>query len=204
MNLVCLDLEGVLVPEIWIAISQTTGIAELRLTTRDIADYDQLMRRRLQILDEHHLTLGDLQGVVGTLSPLPEAKEFLDELRSRTQVIILSDTFAEFAMPLMRKLTWPSLFCNNLVVGDGGRIIDYRLRQRDGKRRAVEAFRSIGFAVTAAGDSYNDIAMLTAADRGILFRAPAAIATQNPQFPSVTSYSDLLAEIGEAALSQAH
>ncbi len=192
MHMVCLDLEGVLVPEIWIAFAQATGIDELRRTTRDEPDYDKLMKERIRILAEHGYTLQDIQAVIGTVSPLPGAKAFLDELRSRWQVIILSDTFAEFATPLMRMLGWPSLFCNSLVLAENGTITDYCLRQREGKRKAVAAFRSIGFSVVAAGDSYNDIGMLQEADSGILFRAPEAITREFPQFRAVFSYDELL------------
>jgi len=192
MHMVCLDLEGVLVPEIWIAFAQATGIEELLRTTRDEPDYDKLMKERIRILGERRYTLHDIQAVIETVSPLPGAKAFLDELRSRWQVVILSDTFAEFATPLMRMLGWPSLFCNSLVVAENGTIVDYRLRQREGKRKAVAALRSIGFAVIAAGDSYNDIGMLQEADYGILFRAPEAIKSEFPQFPAVSSYDELL------------
>jgi len=192
MHMVCLDLEGVLVPEIWIAFAQATGIEVLKRTTRDEPDYDKLMKERIRILGEHHYTLTDIQAVIATISPLPGAKAFLDELRSRLQVVILSDTFAEFATPLMRMLGWPSLFCNSLAVAENGTIMDYRLRQRDGKRKAVAAFRSIGFSVIAAGDSYNDVGMLQEADYGILFRSPEAIQREFPQFPAVGSYDELL------------
>ncbi len=199
MHMVCLDLEGVLVPEIWIAFAQATGVDELKRTTRDEPDYDKLMRERIRILAERGYTLKDIQAVIGTIAPLPGAKPFLDELRSRGQVIILSDTFAEFAASLMRMLGWPSLFCNSLVVAADGTITDYRLRQREGKRKAVAAFRSLGFSVIAAGDSYNDIGMLQEADSGILFRAPEAIQREFPQFPAVASYDELLRAIGGAA-----
>lgn len=195
MHIVCLDLEGVLVPEIWIAFSEATGISELSLTTRDISDYDVLMKRRLAILREHDLKLDDIREVIGRLEPLPGAGEFLANLRRRTQVIILSDTYVEFANPLMRKLAWPSLFCNSLVVNDDGIISGYRLRQRDGKRRAVEAFQSLGFSVIAAGDSYNDISMLSQAEAGVLFKAPEAILKEYPQFSSATTHPELLERI---------
>lgn len=195
MYLVCLDLEGVLVPEIWIAFAEATKIDELRLTTRDIPDYDALMRRRIQILAEHRLKLADIQEVIGGLDPLPGGREFLDALRARTQVLILSDTFVEFASPLMRKLGWPSLFCNSLVVGEDGAIEGYTLRQREGKRRAVAAFKTMGFSVIAAGDSYNDIAMLKEADAGILFRAPETIRKANEAFPAVNTHEELLEAI---------
>ncbi len=187
----CLDLEGVLVPEIWIAVAERTGIAALRRTTRDEPDYDKLMRGRLAILDEHRLGLPDIQAVIGTMEPLDGALEFLDWLRSHTQVIILSDTFEQFAAPLMRKLGWPTLFCHALAVDAGGRITGYRLRIRDGKRRAVEALRALAFRVVAAGDSYNDITMLAAADGGILFRPPQNVIDDFAQFPVTRTYAEL-------------
>ena len=189
----CLDLEGVLVPEIWINVAERTGIAALRRTTRDEPDYDKLMRGRLAILDEHHLGLPDIQAVIDGMAPLDGALAFLDWLRSRTQVIILSDTFAQFAQPLMRKLGWPTLFCNALEVDASGRIAGYRLRIQDGKRKAVEALRAIAFRIVAAGDSYNDTSMLAAADAGILFRPPANVVADFPQFPVTTTYEDLRA-----------
>src|SRR3990170_1630092 len=179
----CLDLEGVFVPEIWINVAERTGIAALRRTTRDEPDYDKLMRGRLEILDQHRLGLGDIQAVIDGMAPLDGAVEFLDWLRACTQVIVLSDTFHEFAAPLMRKLGRPTLFCNSLVVDGAGRIVDYRLRIPDGKRRAVEALRALAFRVVAAGDSYNDTTMLSAADAGILFRPPANVVADFPQFP---------------------
>ncbi len=190
----CLDLEGVLVPEIWINVAERTGIAALRRTTRDEPDYDKLMRGRIAILDEHELTLRDIQAVIDTMAPLDGALAFLDWLRSRTQVVILSDTFAEFAQPLMRKLGWPTLFCHSLEVeAASSRIAGYRLRIADGKRRAVEALRGINFRVVAAGDSYNDTSMLGAADAGILFRPPANVVADFPQFPVTTTYDELSA-----------
>ena len=187
----CLDLEGVLVPEIWINVAERTGIAALRRTTRDEPDYDKLMRGRLAILDEHRLGLPDIQAVIGGMEPLDGALDFLDWLRSRTQVIILSDTFGEFAAPLMRKLGWPTLFCHSLTVDGGGRITGYRLRIQDGKRRAVEALRDLAFRVVAAGDSYNDTTMLAAADAGILFRPPQNVIDDFPQFPVTRTYAEL-------------
>lgn len=187
----CLDLEGVLVPEIWINVAERTGIAALRRTTRDEPDYDKLMRGRLAILDEHRLRLPDIQDVIGSMEPLEGACELLDWLRSSTQVIILSDTFAEFAAPLMRKLGWPTLFCNSLEVEPAGRIAGYRLRLPDGKRRAVEALRGLAFRVVAAGDSYNDTTMLAAADAGILFRPPQNVIDDFPQFPVTRTYAEL-------------
>ncbi len=194
-TLVTLDLEGVLVPEIWIAFAEKTGIAELRRTTRDEPDYDKLMRGRLRILDEHGLKLPDIQHVIGTLSPLEGAKIFLDELRSITQVIILSDTFAEFAQPLMRQLAWPSIFCHQLEVASDGRIVDYKLRQPNQKQKAVAAFKSLNYFVLAAGDSFNDTTMLAEADVGFFFHAPKSIQAQFPQFKPFENYSELLAAI---------
>jgi phosphoserine / homoserine phosphotransferase len=193
-TIVTLDLEGVLVPEIWIAVAEKTGIKELQLTTRDIPDYDVLMRGRLKILAEHNLGIRDIQEVIGTLTPLPGAKEFLDELRSLTQVIILSDTFAEFAQPLMKQLGWPTLFCHRLEVQEG-KVVNYRLRLPEQKREAVAAFRKLNFFVIAAGDSFNDTAMLAEANVGYLFRSPKAIQEQFPQFKPVEEYSELLSLI---------
>jgi phosphoserine/homoserine phosphotransferase len=189
----CLDLEGVLVPEIWINVAERTGIAELRRTTRDEPDYDKLMRGRIAILDRHELVLRDIQGVIDAMQPLDGAIAFLEWLRNRVQVIILSDTFAEFAAPLMRKLGWPTLFCNSLEVEGSGRVAGYRLRIPDGKRKAVDALRSIAFRIVAAGDSYNDTTMLAAADAGILFRPPANVVADFPQFPVTTTYDELRA-----------
>ena len=193
-SIVTLDLEGVLVPEIWIAVSEKTGIKELRLTTRDIPDYDALMKGRLNILDQHNLKLSDIQEVIGTLRPLPGAREFLDELRSFVQVIILSDTFEEFAKPLMRQLSWPTLLCHRLEVVDG-RITNYKLRISEQKRQAVAALKTLNYHVIAAGDSFNDTAMLAEANVGFLFRAPENIKKQFPQFKALESYPDLLAAI---------
>ena len=190
-TIACLDLEGVLVPEIWINVAERTGIAALRRTTRDEPDYDKLMRGRIAILAEHKLGLPDIQAVIATMDPLDGALDFIEWLRSRTQVIILSDTFAEFAQPLMRKLGWPTLFCNSLEVDPSGHITGYRLRIDDGKRRAVVALRSLNFRVVAAGDSYNDTTMLAAADAGILFRPPANVVTDFPQFPVTTTFAEL-------------
>lgn len=199
MNLVCLDLEGVLVPEIWIAVAERTGIEGLRLTTRDISDYDQLMRHRLELLDTHGVRLPDIQAVIATLQPLPGAGAFLQNLREAFQVVILSDTFYQFAMPLMRQLGWPALLCHSLRVNGTGAISGYELRQRDQKRRAVEAFRSLNFVVLAAGDSYNDTAMLAAADAGILFRPPQQVIDAFPQYPVVTDYAALRRALDLAA-----
>ena len=190
-TLVTLDLEGVLVPEIWIAVADRTGIGALRRTTRDEPDYDVLMRYRLDVLDEHGLTMSLVEDVIAGLEPLPGAKAFLDELRSRTQVIILSDTFEQFAAPLMRQLGMPTVFCHRLVVADD-RIVDYRLRQPDQKQCSVKAFQALEYKVIAAGDSYNDTTMLGAADAGILFRAPENVIAEFPQFRALTEYDDLL------------
>ena len=198
MHLVCLDLEGVLIPEIWVSFADKTGIEGLRLTTREIPDYDELMRGRLRILGEHNLGLPQIQEVIGSMDPLPGAQAFLDSLRSQYQLIILSDTFYEFAMPFMQKLGLPTLFCHRLKVAADGQITDYKLRQKDPKRHAVEAFKRLNFRVVAAGDSYNDTSMLAAADAGIFFRAPPSIAEQFPQFPRVTEYGELTAKIRAA------
>lgn len=192
---VTLDLEGVLVPEIWVATAEATGIDELLRTTRDEPDYDVLMQHRLAVLDAHGLTMADVEDVIASLSPLPGARAFLDALRARTQVIILSDTFEEFARPLMAQLHWPTVFCHRLVVDDDGRIADYRLRQPDQKRRAVQALHGLGFRVLAAGDSYNDTTMLTEADHGFLFRAPPRVIEEFPQFVALEHYEDLLVGI---------
>ncbi len=196
-SIVTLDMEGVLTPEIWIAVSEETGIPELRRTTRDEPDYDKLMRGRLAILDQHGLGLSDIQGVIGSLSPLPGAKEFLDELRSFVQVVILSDTFEQFAQPLLRQLNWPTLLCHRLVV-ENDHIVDYQLRIREQKREAVAAFKRMNYYVISGGDSFNDTAMLAEADCGILFRAPDGVKKQFPQFPAVETYPDLMALIKQA------
>jgi phosphoserine/homoserine phosphotransferase len=198
MRIVCLDLEGVLIPEVWINVAERTGIAELRLTTRDIPDYDVLMRRRLGILDQHGLGLPKIQEVIAGMDCLEGAEAFLDALRERYQVIILSDTFYEFAAPFMRKLGWPTLFCHSLEVEPGGRIANYRLRQKDPKRHAVKALHGLNFRVVAAGDSYNDTAMLAEADAGILYCAPDNVRRDFPAFPHVQSYGALRAEIDAA------
>ncbi|HMY95815.1 MAG: bifunctional phosphoserine phosphatase/homoserine phosphotransferase ThrH [Pseudomonadales bacterium] len=191
MEIACLDLEGVLVPEIWINFADETGIAELRATTRDIPDYDRLMRQRLALLDQHGFGLPDIQRVIDRMGPLPGALEFVDWLRERFQVVILSDTFYEFAQPLMRQLGWPALLCHRLQVDEQGRVVDYLLRQKDPKRHAVEAFKSLNFRVISAGDSYNDTTMLAASDAGILFRAPANVVAEFPQFPTAREYDEL-------------
>jgi phosphoserine/homoserine phosphotransferase len=190
-TIVTLDLEGVLVPEIWIAVAERTGIPELRRTTRDEPDYDVLMKGRLAILAEHALTMSLIEDVIAGLGPLPGARAFLDTLRTRTQVIILSDTFEQFAKPLMIQLGMPTILCHRLVV-EADRIIDYRLRQQDQKRHAVDALRTLNYRVIAAGDSYNDTAMLAAADAGFLFHAPPNVVAEFPQFPAVDEYDDLL------------
>jgi phosphoserine/homoserine phosphotransferase len=198
MQIVCLDLEGVLVPEIWIAFSQRTGIAEFSRTTRDEPDYDKLMRFRLELLRRHGLKLADIQAVIAGLAPLDGAREFLDDLRSRHQVVILSDTFYDFADPLMRQLGRPTLFCHRLVVDAEGYVADYRLRQPDQKRAAVNALKSLNFRVVAAGDSYNDTGMLQAADAGFFIHAPVGIAAQFPQFAVHHGYADLKSSIDAA------
>lgn len=191
MELACLDLEGVLIPEIWIAFAEETGIEELKATTRDIPDYDVLMKQRLRILDEHGLKLPQIQETISRLSPLPGAQEFVDWLRERFQLIILSDTFYEFAAPLMAQLGNPTLFCHKLEVDETGRITDYTLRQRDPKRQSVRAFQLLNYRVIAAGDSYNDTTMLGQAEQGILFHAPQNVIDEFPQYPAVHNYEDL-------------
>jgi phosphoserine/homoserine phosphotransferase len=198
MQIVCLDLEGVLVPEIWIAFAERTGIADFRRTTRDEPDYDKLMRWRLALLRQHGLKLADIQAVIAGMTPMDGARDFLDTLRSRYPVIILSDTFYEFADPLMRQLGRPTLFCHRLITDAEGFVAEYRLRQPDQKRHAVHALKSLNFQVIAAGDSYNDIAMLGAADAGFLMHAPPNIAAAFPQFPQHQSYPALLAAIDGA------
>lgn len=191
MKIACLDLEGVLIPEIWINFAERTGIDELRLTTRDQPDYDVLMRRRLEILSENDLGLPDIQEVIGGLSPLPCAADFVDWLRERYQVIILSDTFYQFAAPFMQQLGFPTLFCHRLEVDAKGRVVDYHLRLDDQKRKAIEALRNLNFRTIAAGDSYNDTNMLAAADAGILFRPPDNVIAEFPQFPVTRTYDEL-------------
>jgi phosphoserine/homoserine phosphotransferase len=198
----CLDLEGVLVPEIWINVAERTGIEALRRTTRDEPDYDKLMRYRLAILDERKLTLRDIQDVIGTMRPLDGALEFLGWLRERTQVVILSDTFSQFAAPLMRQLGWPTLFCHALEVDGASRITGYKLRIDDGKRRAAAALRALNFRVVAAGDSYNDTTMLAAADAGILFRPPQNVIDAFPQFPVTRTYDELRAAFVAASAGE--
>jgi phosphoserine/homoserine phosphotransferase len=202
VEIVCLDLEGVLVPEIWINFAKRTGIKSLEATTRDIPDYDVLMRQRLRILDEHKLGLGDIQDVIAEMGPLPGAGEFVEWVREHFQLIILSDTFYEFAHPLMRQLGWPSLMCHKLETNEVGRITNYVLRQPDQKRQAVKALHGLNFRVIAAGDSYNDTGMLSEADRGILFDAPENVIREFPQFPVTRSYEELKAEIRKGSLRQ--
>ena len=199
MHIVCLDLEGVLVPEIWIAFAQRTGIADFARTTRDEPDYDKLMRYRLALLREHGLKLADIQAVIGGMAPMDGARDFLDDLRSRYQVLILSDTFYEFADPLMRQLGRPTLFCHRLLIDDAGFVADYKLRQPDQKRHAVNALKSLNFQVIAAGDSFNDTGMLGAADAGFFIHPPAGIVAQFPQFPVNHDYAELKASIDTAA-----
>ena len=189
-TIVTLDLEGVLVPEIWIAVAERTGIDALRRTTRDEPDYDKLMRYRVELLERHGLTMSLIADVIAGLAPLDGARQFLDDLRARTQVVLLSDTFEQFGRPLMAQLGWPTLLCHQLVVADD-RIVDYRLRMPDQKRHAVVALRALNYRVVAAGDSYNDTAMLAAADAGFLFRAPESVRAEFPQFPAIDSYDDL-------------
>lgn len=201
MNLVCLDLEGVLVPEIWINVAERTEIDALRLTTRDVADYDELMAHRLGVLDEHGLKLADIQRVIAEMGPLPGAADFLDGLRRHSQLVILSDTFYEFAMPLMAQLGYPTLFCHRLQVGDDDRIVGYTLRQPDSKRAAVKAFHGLNYRVVAAGDSYNDTAMLAEADTGILIRPPESVVAEFPQFPVTWTLPELAVAIEDALAS---
>ena len=195
MNIVCLDLEGVLVPEIWIAFSQASGIPELKRTTRDEPDYDKLMRWRLGILKEHGLGLKDIQKTIGTIDPMPGAKEFLDTLRSETQTLILSDTFTQFASPLMKKLGWPTIFCNELVVGPDGMIEDYKIRVPQSKLSTVRALQSIGFETIAAGDSFNDLGMIQDSKAGFLFRSTEQIKKDHPELPACETYEELLSLI---------
>lgn len=199
MEIACLDLEGVLVPEIWIEFANKTGIEELKATTRDIPDYDVLMKQRLALLDQHGFKLQDIQDVIATLKPLEGAREFVDWLRERFQVIILSDTFYEFSQPLMRQLGFPTLFCHRLVADDEGRVVDYKLRQADPKRQSIRALQTIYYRTIAAGDSYNDTTMLAEADAGILFHAPQNVIEEFPQFPAVHTYEDLKKEFIKAS-----
>jgi len=199
MDLVCLDLEGVLIPEIWIAFAEKTGIDALRATTRDIPDYDVLMQQRLRILQEHKLKLKDIQEVIQTLAPMAGAKAFLDDLRANYQVIILSDTFYEFAQPMMQQLAWPTLFCHRLVVDAADTVTGYELRQKDPKRASVRSLHALNYKIFAAGDSYNDTTMLSEADEGFLFRAPPNVIEEFPQFRVTEDYTELRRFIDEAA-----
>ena len=198
MNIVCLDLEGVLIPEIWIEVAERTGIDALRATTREAPDYDVLMRQRLRILKEHRLGLPDIQTVIATMAPMPGAKEFLDWVRSEFQLVILSDTFYEFAMPLMRQLDYPTLMCHRLTTDASGFVIDYHLRQEDPKRMAVKALHSLNYKVIAAGDSYNDIGMLSEADAGFFFCPPDSIVNEFPQYKVTRDYTALKRAIMES------
>ena len=198
MNVVCLDLEGVLVPEIWIAFSEATGIPELRRTTRDEPDYDKLMKFRINILKEHGLGLKEIQDTIATIDPLPGAKEFLDRLREITQVVILSDTFDQFAMPLMKKLGWPTLFCNTLEVADNGEITGFKMRCDKSKLTTVKALQSCGFDTIAAGDSFNDLGMIQASKAGFLFRSTEALKKEYPQYPAFETYDEFLEAIKAA------
>ena len=198
MNIVCLDLEGVLVPEIWIAFSEASGIPELKRTTRDEPDYDKLMRWRIGILKEHGLGLKEIQDTIAKIDPLPGAKEFLDELRKTTQVIIISDTFTQFATPLMEKLGWPTIFCNSLEVADNGEITGFKMRIENSKLTTVKAFQSIGYDTIASGDSYNDLAMIQAYKKGFLFRTTDQIKKDYPDLPAFEEYDELLTAIKKA------
>ncbi|MCF0261363.1 MAG: bifunctional phosphoserine phosphatase/homoserine phosphotransferase ThrH [Sphaerochaetaceae bacterium] len=195
MEIICLDLEGVLVPEIWIAFAEKTGIPQLKRTTRDEPDYDKLMKYRMDILKEHNLTLKDIQDVIATIKPLEGAKEFLDKVRSITQVVILSDTFKEFAKPLMKQLGWPTILCNSLITDENNMLIGMKLRQQDGKRKAIDGFRSMNFRTFAAGDSYNDLTMIHKADKGCLFRAPENILKEEPDLKLCTTYDEFFEQI---------
>ena len=195
MQILCTDLEGVLVPEIWINVALKTGIEELKLTTRDISDYDVLMRKRLSILDQHGLKLKDITDVIETMAPMEGALEFLNWLRPQIQVIIVSDTYVEFAKPLMAKLGWPTLLCNSLSINGNGAISDYHLRQKDGKRHVAIALQGLNYEVIAMGDSYNDITMLQTAEHGILFRPPENVVAEYPQFPMTTNFEELQREL---------
>lgn len=198
MKLICLDLEGVLVPEIWVAFAEASKIPELKKTTRDEPDYDKLMRWRLSVLKEHGLGLKEIQETIASIDPLPGAKEFLDELRSFAQVIIISDTFTEFAQPLMKKLGWPTIFCNSLVVAEDGEITDYKMRVENSKLTTVRALQSIGFETVASGDSYKDLGMILAGKSGFLFRTTEQIKADYPQIPALETYEELLNALKEA------
>lgn len=198
MHMICLDLEGVLVPEIWIAFAEASGIPELKRTTRDEPDYDKLMKWRIGILKEHGLGLKEIQDTIATIDPLPGAKEFLDELRSFTQVIIISDTFTQFATPLMKKLGWPTIFCNSLEVAENGEITGFRMRIENSKLTTVKALQSIGYDTIASGDSYNDLAMIKAGKAGFLFRSTDKIKAEHPELPAYETYGELLEAIRRA------
>lgn len=198
MNIVCLDLEGVLVPEIWVAFAEETGIPELKKTTRDEPDYDKLMKWRLGILREHGLGLKEIQETIAKIDPMPGAKEFLDELRSMTQVIIISDTFTQFAAPLMKKLGWPTIFCNSLEVAENGEITGYRMRVENSKYSTVKALQSIGFETIASGDSHNDLGMIKASKAGFLFKSTEQIKKDNPELPAYETYEELMEAIKKA------
>ncbi|MBS5232156.1 MULTISPECIES: bifunctional phosphoserine phosphatase/homoserine phosphotransferase ThrH [Clostridia] len=198
MNIVCLDLEGVLVPEIWVAFAEETGIPELKKTTRDEPDYDKLMKWRLGILKEHGLGLKEIQETIAKINPMPGAKEFLDELRSMTQVIIISDTFTQFAAPLMKKLGWPTIFCNSLEVAENGEITGYRMRVENSKYSTVKALQSIGFETIASGDSHNDLGMIKASKAGFLFKSTEQIKKDNPELPAYETYDELMEAIKKA------
>lgn len=197
MDIVCLDMEGVLVPEIWINVAERTGIEELKITTRDEPDYDKLMAGRIRILEEHNLKLKDIQDVISEMGPMEGALSFLDSLRSMTQVVILSDTFSEFANPLMRQLNWPTIWCNSLEVDEDNRIIRHRMRLHDGKKKAIQALKALNYRTFAAGDSYNDLTMIQEADGGCLFRAPKNILEQYPHLQIAETYDEFLGIIKE-------
>jgi len=196
--IVCLDLEGVLVPEIWINVALKTGIEELKITTREVPDYDKLMKQRLGILDRHHITIGDIQGVIEKMGPLEGATAFMAWLRERCQVIILSDTFYQFALPLMRQLGFPTIFCNQLEIGANGRIVNYHMRMQNQKKHSVAAMKSLNFFTMAAGDAYNDTAMLSEADAGFFFRPPEHLPKEFPQFPVTQDYGELQERFAKA------
>ena len=198
MNIICLDLEGVLVPEIWVAFAEETGIPELKKTTRDEPDYDKLMKWRLGILKEHGLGLKEIQETIAKIDPMPGAKEFLDELRSMTQVIIISDTFTQFAAPLMKTLGWPTIFCNSLEVAENGEITGYRMRVENSKYSTVKALQSIGFETIASGDSHNDLGMIKASKAGFLFKSTEQIKKDNPELPAYETYDELMEAIKKA------
>ncbi len=198
MYMTCLDLEGVLVPEIWVAFAEASGIPELKKTTRDEPDYDKLMNYRLDILREHGLGIKEIQDTIAKIDPLPGAREFLDELRTFSQVVIISDTFTQFAMPLMKKLNWPTIFCNELIIGENGEVTDFKMRVDRSKLSTVKALQSIGFETIASGDSYNDLGMIKASKAGFLFRSTDQIKADNPDIPAYEEYSELMAAIKAA------